>query len=219
MVKHSSQTESSVLENYRIALENAVQNSRISQALGELGYDDQLLAEGRSLWEETKNLFLEKMEKATGKSDAYAHFAGKWEEFDELYSMHRKKAKVKFRKDPEVLEKLHIDRVSPRSYERWIKDVEVFYLTLKENEDLRSRLSVLKVTDEELARAAQLLEELLEKRRIFVDEKGEAQDATANKDLLFDRLDDWMSEFYATARIALEDNPELLESLSKQVKN
>ncbi|MGC9341824.1 MAG: hypothetical protein ACP5E3_03915, partial [Bacteroidales bacterium] len=43
-------------------------------------------------------------------------------------------------------------------------------------------------------------EELLEKRRIFVDEKGEAQNATRSKEAVFDKLDDWMSEFYAIAR-------------------
>ena len=35
----------------------------------------------------------------------------------------------------------------------------------------------------------------------------------------FDAMDDWMSEFYAVARIALEEKPQLLEVLGKHVKS
>jgi len=50
-------------------------------------------------------------------------------------------------------------------------------------------------------------------------EVGESQDATKIKDAAFVKMDDWMSEFYAVAKIALEDNPQLLESLGKLVRS
>ena len=50
-------------------------------------------------------------------------------------------------------------------------------------------------------------------------EKGESQDATKLKDTAFGELDDWMRDFYAVAKIALEDNPQLLESLGKFVRS
>jgi len=39
------------------------------------------------------------------------------------------------------------------------------------------------------------------------------------KDAAFAKIDDWMSEFYAEAKIGLEDNPQLLEALGKTVKS
>ena len=54
---------------------------------------------------------------------------------------------------------------------------------------------------------------------MYLKEKGESQDATKIKDEVFAKLDDWMSEFYAVAKIALEDNPQLLESLGKLVRS
>ncbi len=39
------------------------------------------------------------------------------------------------------------------------------------------------------------------------------------KDAAFAKIDDWMSEFYAEAKIELEDNPQLLEALGKTVKS
>jgi hypothetical protein len=53
----------------------------------------------------------------------------------------------------------------------------------------------------------------------YLREKGESQDSTKAKDAAFAKLDDWMSEFYAVAKIALEDNPQLLESLGKFVRS
>ena len=54
-------------------------------------------------------------------------------------------------------------------------------------------------------------------RAEYKREVGESQDATKQKDAALSKLEDFMSEFYAIAAIALEDRPQLLESLSKQV--
>ncbi len=55
-------------------------------------------------------------------------------------------------------------------------------------------------------------------RAVYLKEKGESQDATKIKDAAIAKLDDWMSEFYAVAKIGLEDNPQLLEVLGKTVR-
>jgi hypothetical protein len=56
-------------------------------------------------------------------------------------------------------------------------------------------------------------------RSFYLIEKGESQDSTKIKDAAFYKIDDWMSEFYAVAKIGLEDNPQLLEALGKIVRN
>ena len=50
-------------------------------------------------------------------------------------------------------------------------------------------------------------------------EKGETQNATKVKDQAFTAIEKWMRKFYAVANIALEDNPQLLESLGVFVRS
>ncbi|RRD60443.1 hypothetical protein [Tannerella forsythia] len=56
-------------------------------------------------------------------------------------------------------------------------------------------------------------------RADYLREKGESQDATKQKDAAFRAIETWLSDFFAVARIALEDNPQLLEALTKIVRS
>lgn len=68
---------------------------------------------------------------------------------------------------------------------------------------------------EDLTASNTLIEELKEAKSDYEKEEGESQDATKLKDAAFAKMDDWMAEFYAVAKIGLEDNPQLLESVGK----
>lgn len=77
----------------------------------------------------------------------------------------------------------------------------------------------LKITADDLTTTNTLITELETARTEYLREKGESQDTTKAKDAALATIDDWMSEFYAVAKIALEDNPQLLESLGKIVRS
>ena len=62
-----------------------------------------------------------------------------------------------------------------------------------------------------------MITELESARAEYLKEVGESQDATKAKNAAFAKMDDWMSEFYAVARIGLEENPQLIEALGKIV--
>jgi len=76
----------------------------------------------------------------------------------------------------------------------------------------------LKVDAALVAEAQTQIKLVEDKRAIYLREKGESEDATQKKDKAFAEIDRWMSDFYAVARIALEDRPQLLEALGKVVK-
>jgi|TARA_R110002050_G_scaffold152504_2_gene280007 hypothetical protein len=69
--------------------------------------------------------------------------------------------------------------------------------------DLQSKLARLKITTDDLTAASTLISNLKAARTDYLREKGESQDSTKIKDAAFVKIDDWMSEFYAVAKIAL----------------
>jgi hypothetical protein len=66
--------------------------------------------------------------------------------------------------------------------------------------DLQSKLARLKITTDDLTAASTLISNLKAARTDYLREKG---DSTKIKDAAFVKIDDWMSEFYAVAKIAL----------------
>jgi hypothetical protein len=106
----------------------------------------------------------------------------------------------------------------PVAYVKWLETVRKFYTTSIADVEIQTKLSRLKITPDDLNAAKALIPEVETLRAAYLKEKGESQDATTLKDAAFAKLDAWMSEFYAVARIALEDNPQLLEALGLIVK-
>ena len=107
----------------------------------------------------------------------------------------------------------------PRTYIKWLEVVKKFYSVSISDTAIQSKIARLKINPEDLNAANDMISDLEAARALYLKEKGESQDSTKLKDAAFDKLDDWMSEFYAVAKIGLEDNPQLLESLGKVVKS
>ena len=106
----------------------------------------------------------------------------------------------------------------PRTYLRWFEAARKFYTAASENSGIQERLAELNITIEHLKEALNLIGEVESARSDWLREKGESQDATQLKDEAFNKIDDWMRRFYAVSRIALEDNPQLLEAVGKVIR-
>jgi uncharacterized membrane protein YgaE (UPF0421/DUF939 family) len=218
MASRTKLTDAETLEQYRIALENAETQSEIAAIMAELGYDSTAIAEGKALLEETRNAYNLNKTEDDESSAAYANFTNKKVQLEDTYSIHRKKAKVVFRNDAVTAEKLAITGSMPRSYVKWLETAKKFYSVAATDTEIQGKLARLKISAENITAANTLTAELEQARAEYLREKGESQDATKAKDEAFAKIDDWMSEFYAVARIGLEDSPQLLEALGKVVR-
>ena len=219
MSQRASRAESAILERYRVALENVEAQTEIATIMAEFGYDSAMIEDGKNLFTKTRQAYDLNVKEDDETSQAYSNYTVKKKQMEDTYSLHRKKAKVIFRKDLEVMKRLVLDGSVPKAYVRWLEIVKKFYSEMLSDTELQTNLSRLKVTTDDLNAANALLTELEAARADYLREKGESQDATEQKDTVFAELDDWMSEFYAVARIALEDNIQLLESLGVIVRN
>ena len=218
MASRTKLTDAETLELYRVALENALNQSEIATIMADLGYDSATIAEGKALLTETRNAFNLNKTEDDETSAAYADFSSKKTQLENIYTLHRKKAKVVFRNDSLTADKLAISGEMQRTYIKWVESVKKFYSVSTTDTEIQSKLARLAITPEQLTAANTLLGELETARGEYLKEKGESQDATKAKDAAFTKIDDWMSEFYAVAKIGLEDNPQLLEALGKTIK-
>ena len=219
MASNLNSSEAKILENDRVALENVQVQPEIAAAMGEVGYTTEVIAVGKEIWNNTRLVYENNKQEDDESSSAYAAFNNKRNELDGLFKIHWKKAKVVFRNDPVTAEKLAIATALPRTYVKKTECIRRFYNMINDDMQIQTKLSRLKVTLEEITLGATLLTELDHLRAEYLREKGESQNATKAKDTAFNRLDHWMSEFYAVAKIALDDQPQLLESLGKLVRN
>ena len=187
--------------------------------MAEFGYDKTLLTEGKTLLTKTRKAFDFNKKEDDETTEAYKNFTELKENLAKTYSLHRKKGKVIFRKEPTTLSKLVLTGSLPTAYLKWLETVKKFYTVASTDTDIQSKLVRLKITNDEINKTIQLITDLELARAEYLREKGESQDSTKSKDKVFGEIDDWMSEFYAVAKIALEDNPQLLESLGKFIRS
>lgn len=219
MATKKVKTEVETLEQYRVALENVQNQPEISTIMTEFGYDNETLSIGQSLFTETRQAFDTNQTEDDETTAAYSAFTATKNQLAATYALHRKKAKVIFRNDALSADKLKITGSMPQAYVKWLETVKKFYSVALADSDLQAKLVRLKITADGLNAANTLITALETERSEYLKEKGESQDATKAKDASFARLDDWMSEFYSVAKIALEDKPQLIEALSLLVRS
>ena len=215
--KHLSEAET--LEQYRVSFENVGNQSEIAAIMAEFGFDEALITAGKALYTKTRDAYNFNKKEDDETSETYINFTVAKENLSKIYTLHRKKAKVIFRNDPNILNKLALTGSLPTSYIKWLEVVKKFYSVAIGNTEIETKLLRLKVTSTDLTNAVAKIGELTSARAEYLKEKGESQDSTMSKDKAFREIDDWMSEFYAVAKIALEEKPQLLESLGKFVRN
>jgi hypothetical protein len=211
-------SEAALLETWRIALENAVSQPGIVREMSELGYNAAKIEEGRNLLVWTRTVYDFNKLEDTESSEASRLLKDARQALHKRYMLHRKKAKIVFRDRPEALRRLQLDTPVQSSYIGWIEQVKAFYAALLSEPDLLKQLSNLKVDDVQVADARKQIGTVEHCRADYLREKGESEDATQQKDNALRDMERWMSDFYAVARIALEDSPQLLEALGKMVK-
>ena len=117
-----------------------------------------------------------------------------------------------------MLERLGLTGSLPNAYIKCVEVIRKFYNEVENDPTILQALSRLKITADEITLSSTLIGVLESLRADYLREKGESQEATQKKDAAFSVLDDWMSEFYAVAKIALEDHPQLAEVLGKTVR-
>jgi hypothetical protein len=215
MIRSSNRSHAGTLEKCRIALDKAESNPGIAEAMKRIGYGPEVLKEGKDILESALEIFDENLQIKDDQALARTNFSKFKAEMDGRFREHRKKAIIIFRKDQVIAEKLELSKKYPTKLIDWLERMRKFYTVIVERTEIQQGFQRLNFTKEEALAELDNIEklvDLLAKKKYF---KGVSQNSTEQKNKAFAKLTEWMSDFYATARMALKKEPELLEALYK----
>jgi len=212
-------SESKTMEMYRTALHNVRTQPRIASGMVGFGYGPAKIDEGKDLHIRTQEAIESKLRLKNAAAAAYRHLLSLQKEFTAKYTLHRMKARIVFEDSPSLMNHLLLNKPLTGSFVPWLDVVSTFYSLVLSKIELQEQLSRMLVTREELLAAKVGIAAIEKARAAYVLANAEAQNATQVKNVAFKKLDVWMREFYAVAKVALYDTPQLMEALGKKVKS
>ena len=213
MAKKKYLTETELLEQFRNSFENAKKQTEIASIMDEFGFGADVIAEGEALLATARNAYDSNKKEGDETSRAFKNYAKVKEQLEKIYLLDRKKAKVIFSNDPNAYHDLGLIGEIPKSHINLIESIKKFYTGLSESEEMKTKVAKLKITPEGIAHALELLETVNIFRSEFTKELGESQLSRKTKDEALAAIELWMRDFYAVAKIALDDKVSLMKAL------
>ena len=126
---------------------------------------------------------------------------------------HVKVSRIAFQNDRAAYQKMDLGGKRKVSLSGWLAQAKQFYINALADSEVLTKLAGFGITQAKLEAGKQLVDETEAANAAQKREKGDAQQATQDRDEAIDKLEDRLSDFIAIARIALEDKPQLLEKM------
>lgn len=206
-------TIDSKLLNAQVAIENALSNTTIKEALALFGYDDAKLEAGKTLYEAAQDAQSKQKQEYGDQFAASDELNAAMSAANLIYMRHVKVARIALRSQRGASEALQLTGRRKQSYSGWIKQASIFYTNALASTAEKAALAGFGIDEQALLDGQAQVTDVQAKLAAQLKEKGEAQAATQGRDEALDALLDWISDFTAITRIALEDQPQLLEML------
>ncbi len=191
----------------------SIREAEIRNAVSSYGYNQSRLNEGRRLWENLRLLYVEAQEKAKLKRDCHAEKKLKQKEIHKIYMKYLKLARIAFVDNIEAQESLMLLGVRARTYDKWFVQVSVFVNNLTSSTMYLNSMAEFGIKQNDLDALKKQLVELneLSDKCVRVTAVVRMLNDKVKKETI--EVQQWVSSYLKVARIALEDNPEVLAML------
>ena len=197
----------------RVAIENGQTNATIAALLADYGYDGTKMTEGQTLLEDAESKQATQKKEYGEQFDATDELDAAMSAANKTYMRHVKIARIAFKTDRGAQSALQLTGRRRQTYSGWLQQARVFYKNAIDDAAIKSELAGFGINGASLNSASNAVEEVGTKLAAQLKEKGEAQEATDTRDQALEALLDWRSDYFAIARIALEEEAQLLEVL------
>lgn len=219
MSTNRKSTNLGILEKSSNAVTNVESHPDIARKMAERGFTSEELDKGKNLLTLAQEAYYRSKKERDELRATSKNKKKQWELFKQTFSLHRQIAKVACRKDEVAAAKLSVDGPAPKIYLEWIDEARKFYTEALASEEFKKLLAALKLSEEELIENFSQIKLIEASKSLYLKQKAKSENATDAKKKAFKKMDDWMSDFYAVAKIAFMDQPQLQEALGKVVKS
>jgi len=207
-----------IMNAIRILITNCISHDVIRQVLNEFGYTEVKLQQGLDMYNEVDGLVTEQREEYNEQYEASNIFYSAWELAKKFSMRTLKFARIAFEDNTKILNDMHANKSRSDRYDVWRVDARAMYDTMLGDESLINVMLEFGYSIEKLTTEYEDIKKLDTLYNNFMTEKGEAQQSTLVRDQKLQELRVWMGRLKKVARLALADQPQLLEILGLIVK-
>lgn len=209
----SDHTLETRLSQAQLAIENALNDPAILSALSDFGYTSAKLQKGKQLYNIAAAAQLAKSNEVGEQISATAAVQAARQTAEKTYIRYVKIARVAFKRNSGVATQLDLGGTRKESLSCWLAQANQFYKNALADRAILTGLKEFGITEQKLKAGLNELRAVDAANLTQEKEKGDAQAATQKRDAALDEMQDWLSDYLAVAKVALEEHPQLLEGL------
>lgn len=215
----SKMTIDEILYESGLRINNSLSDSKILDAVSQMGYSESKLNEGAALLNDAKTI-VENQRKEYGEVDeAQDRYESERKAANDDYMDMIRICRVAFKDDVKAITTLELNGRRARTISGWLEQTASFYRSLLSNDEWKAALANFGQTEEKLTARLSAIEQVALASEAVKKEMGDAQNATRERDMKLEELAEWVNDYEVIARIALADKPQLLEKIGIVVKS
>ena len=203
------------IKEARMLINNSRQHPGIKQALVDFGYPIKNLEKGQARLEHFLLLQRAKRQNYGAKLNATEAVVTELQQIKNTYDEHLTLARLAFKQNRGLQETLGLTDAYPPRRAALVEQIANFYEQLLPQHKAVARYGL---TRAEIEQAQASVAAFVQSQQQQMQRKGEAQAATQARNQALKNLQQWVRGYRAIVRVALADDPQLLEVLGLLVR-
>lgn len=208
-----------LLEQGRIALDNAKTTPEILDLLTPLGYGDAKLAEGVQVRDSLRSKYQDQIRLYAQQEEATDQLNKAKQDAKMLYDRHYGIAKLVLKQKPELMARLGLKGARAMKLSQWIDQADQFYRESLADAGIMALLAIGGLDAETLDEGKLAVQHVGEVDNAQESAKGLAQQSTQVRNEAYLAFKTWMDNFWKIADVALINSPQWLERLGRMVRS
>ncbi|MBK3515733.1 hypothetical protein [Carboxylicivirga marina] len=201
-----------------LRINNSLNDSKVQEAVSVFGYTAERLEAGRNILD-ASNALNETFVKEYGELDAAYEQRNEAKDLANFkFQGHLAVARIVFKSNPSASTALALNKPLPRTNSEWFTRSRAFYNNLLSNAEWLAAMADYNAGEEMLKSVLADIQGVENYSDVIMREKGDAQNATKERDAKLEELNEWVNDYESIAKIALNEKPQLLEKLGIVVK-